>query len=319
MALRRKERTSPRPPSGDQLEIAHGDQRAIVVEAGGGVRSYSAGGRELLDAYGADEMCKSGRGQVLIPWPNRLQDGSYEFGGQTHQLPLDQLSEHHAIHGLVRWAAWTVREHESDRVVVEHVIHPRPGYPFSLALSIEYRLSGEGLRVATTATNVGAARCPYGCGAHPYLTLGTATIDSLALQVPAGTVLQSDERGIPVGTAPVEGTEYDFRQPREIGRTEMDNGFTDLERDHEGVARVELRDPNGGRALSLWVGRELSVPDDLHRRPASRRRPPQPRGRAHDLPAERLSYGSGPDLAGPRPVRHVQLGNSTRTAVTPSG
>ena len=153
----------------------------------------------------------------------------------------------------MRWTAWTVREHESDRVVVEHVIHPRPGYPFSLALSIEYRLSGEGLRVATTATNVGAARCPYGCGAHPYLTLGTATIDSLALQVPAGTVLQSDERGIPVGTAPVEGTEYDFRQPREIGRTEMDNGFTDLERDHEGVARVELRDPNGGRAVSLWV------------------------------------------------------------------
>ena len=184
MALRRKEPISPRPPSGDQLEIAHGDQRAIVVEAGGGVRSYSAGGRELLDAYGADEMCKSGRGQVLIPWPNRLQDGSYEFGGQTHQLPLDHLSEHHAIHGLVRWAAWTVREHESDRVVVEHVIHPRPGYPFSLALSIEYRLSGEGLRVATTATNVGAARCPYGCGAHPYLTLGTATIDSLACTCP---------------------------------------------------------------------------------------------------------------------------------------
>jgi hypothetical protein len=45
----------------------------------GELRSYSAGGRVLVDGYEADEMTSSGRGQVLIPWPNRLQDGSYEF------------------------------------------------------------------------------------------------------------------------------------------------------------------------------------------------------------------------------------------------
>ena len=36
--------------------------------------SYSAGGRELVAGYGAYEMSSSGRGQALIPWPNRLQD-----------------------------------------------------------------------------------------------------------------------------------------------------------------------------------------------------------------------------------------------------
>ena len=66
-------------PSGEQIEIAHGDQRAVIVEVGGGLRSYSAAGRELLDGYRADRMCTSGRGQILIPWPNRLQDGSYEL------------------------------------------------------------------------------------------------------------------------------------------------------------------------------------------------------------------------------------------------
>ena len=40
--------------SGEQFEIAFGDQRATVVEIGGGLRSYSAGGRELLDGYPAD-------------------------------------------------------------------------------------------------------------------------------------------------------------------------------------------------------------------------------------------------------------------------
>ena len=41
--------------SGEQFEIAFGDQRATVVEIGGGLRSYSAGGLELLDGYPADE------------------------------------------------------------------------------------------------------------------------------------------------------------------------------------------------------------------------------------------------------------------------
>ena len=30
-------------PSGEQIEIAHGDQQAVVVEVGGGLRTYSRG------------------------------------------------------------------------------------------------------------------------------------------------------------------------------------------------------------------------------------------------------------------------------------
>ena len=142
-------------PSGEQITIAAGDQQAVVVEVGGGLRSYSAGGRELVDGYRADEMSSSGRGQVLIPWPNRLQDGSYEFDGQRHQLPLNEPEHRNAIHGLVRWVAWTAAEHEPHRVVMEHVLYPQPGYPFTLGISIEYALSEMGLRVRTTATNLG--------------------------------------------------------------------------------------------------------------------------------------------------------------------
>ena len=89
-------------PSDEQIEIAAGDQQAVIVEVGGGLRSYSVGGHEFVDGYEADEMSSSGRGQVLIPWPNRLQDGSYEFDGQSHQLPLNEPEHRNAIHGLVR-------------------------------------------------------------------------------------------------------------------------------------------------------------------------------------------------------------------------
>ncbi len=201
-------------PSGEQFEIALGDQRAVVVEVGGGLRTYSVAGHDVLDGYGVDEMCTAGRGQVLIPWPNRLQDGSYEFAGRRHQLPLTEPEHSNAIHGLVRWAAWTVAERTANVVRMEHRLHPRPGYPFALDVAIEYLVSGEGLRVQTTATNVGSHPCPYGAGAHPYLTLGTRTVDPLLLRVPAGTVLQTDDRGIPTGAIPVEGTDYDFRKPR---------------------------------------------------------------------------------------------------------
>jgi aldose 1-epimerase len=241
------------PPSGEQIEIATGDQRAVIVEVGGGLRSYAIGDREFLDGYGADEMSSSGRGQVLIPWPNRLQDGSYEFDGRRHQLPLNEPQHGNAIHGLVRWAAWTATEREPHRALMEHILHPQPGYPFSLRISIEYTLTESGLRVRTKAWNLGSDRCPFGSGAHPYLMLGTASIDQLVLRVPARTVLRSDERGLPIGTEAVDQTEYNFHKPRPIGSTRLDHAFTDLERDEGGLARVVLRDPDQGIEVSLWV------------------------------------------------------------------
>jgi aldose 1-epimerase len=240
-------------PSGEQIEIELGGQRAVVVEVGAGLRAWSAAGRAVLDGYGADEVCPSGRGQVLTPWPNRVQDGSYEFEGRRHQLALDQVDERNAIHGLVRWSRWRVAQREPHRVLMEHVLHPRPGYPFLLALGIEYRLTDQGIEVRTTATNAGSERCPYGTGAHPYFTAGTQRVDSAVLCTPARTVLRSDERGIPTGEAPVEGTEYDFRRPRPIGSTRLDHCFTGFDRDRDGRARVALRDDVDGREVTVWM------------------------------------------------------------------
>jgi aldose 1-epimerase len=239
--------------TGVQVEIQAEDQQAVVDSVGGGLRSYSAGGRDLLDGYPADQPSSSGRGQVLIPWPNRLEDGTYEFDGRLHQLPLTEPERGDAIHGLVRSETWTVGEREPHRVVVEHVLQPQPGYPFTLSLAVEYALSESGLSVRTTATNIGPEACPFGSGQHPYLTLGTPTVDSLFLSAPGRTVLITDERGIPRGREPVDGMPYDFRRPREIGATTLDHAFTDLVRGTDGRARVELRDPRSRAGVSLWL------------------------------------------------------------------
>jgi len=152
-------------PSGEQFEIRHGAQRAVIVEVGGGIREYG----DVLLGYGVDEMCSSGRGQVLAPWPNRLADGAYEWEGSRLQLPITDLKTHSAIHGLVRWATWSAVEHEESRVVMEHLLHPQPGYPFMVRLRVEYTVDGDGLTVRTTAENEGTRACPFGVGHHPYI------------------------------------------------------------------------------------------------------------------------------------------------------
>ena len=241
-----------RRPSGAQFELAFDDQTAVVTEVGGGLRAYAVGASDVLLGYGADEMASAGRGQVLIPWPNRLQDGSYVFDGHTHQLPIDEIARSNAIHGLVRWVPWTVRERERHRIVVEHVLHPRPGYPFSLAAAVEYELSATGLTVRTTGKNVGTSPCPYGSGSHPYVTVGTPTVDDVLLRVPAAAVLRTDERALPVETVSLDGADLDFRQGRRIGAAKIDHCFTQLERDDAGIARIEL-DDGDRRGLTLWL------------------------------------------------------------------
>lgn len=247
------ERLHPVIPTGEQIEIGHGDQRACVVEVGGGLRSYRIGDRHLLDGYAAEEVCTDARGQALLPWPNRLRDGRYVFVGAEHQLPLTEPGKHNAIHGLTRWANWVVVDRADDQVTMTYLLHPQDGYPFALHLAISYRVADGGLSVRTTATNVGTTPGPYGAGAHPYLTVGTPTTDSVVLRAPGQTWLPVDEQGIPTGTEPVDDTEYDFRTPHTIRATRLDTAYTNLGRSADGVARVELLAPEGGDATTLWV------------------------------------------------------------------
>jgi aldose 1-epimerase len=240
-------------PTGEQIELRARDQRAVVVEVGAGLRAYTVAGRAVLDAYDESEMATAGRGQVLMPWPNRLEDGTYDFDGERYQLPLTEPETHNAIHGLVRWVPWSVVERDENRAQLGYTLHPQPGYPFSLELRIEYSLSEAGLRVTSTATNVGRRACPYGSGSHPYLTIGTPTVDSIVLRAPGRRVLHFDERGLPLDVEPVDGTEYDFRTAKAIGGTKLDNAYTDLARDADGLARVELSSADSSTIVSLWL------------------------------------------------------------------
>ena len=261
-------------PSGEQFHLTGGGYEAVVTESGGALRALTHAGRDLVDGFGADAMSSGGRGQLLAPWPNRIRDGRYSFGGREHQLALTEPSRGNASHGLARWAAWTVEEHTAHSVSLQYRLMAQSGYPWLVDLHVLYDLSADGLTVTQTATNLSDSPAPYASGAHPYLTVGDGPVDTWELSLPAATRSLSDERLLPVSTEAVAGTPYDFRGGRTIGDVVLNHAFTDLERDEHDVATVSLRDPATRREVELWVDAghrwlQLYTADDV---PATARR-----------------------------------------------
>jgi len=240
--------------SGRQFRLRHGQQEAVVTEVGATLRSYRVAGRELLAGFESWERSRDGRGQLLLPWPNRIAGGSYQFRGRDFQLPINDHPGQTAIHGLARWLPWTCEAVGPESLCLSIRLFPQPGYDFALRARAEYTLGDDGLRLAVTASNWGAEPLPFGLGAHPYLTLGGTAVDDLEVRVPAQLYLATDPGGIPRGApVPVAGTGYDFRSWRRLGATALDTTFTGLIPDESGRAVVELRLPSAPARLQLWM------------------------------------------------------------------
>jgi aldose 1-epimerase len=241
------------PPSGQQYVLTSGDQRAVVTEVGAGLRIYTVGERDVVDGFPEDEMCSIGRGQLLLPWPNRIEDGQYEFAGRLHQTPLTEPARNNALHGLTRWMKWTALHQAEDRVLMSLVLDPEEGYPFTLRFDVDYRLSAAGLTIRTTAKNLGRQAAPFGAGHHPYITVGTL-IDQALLKMPALLRLEANDRLIPTGRLlPNRGTLFDFLDLRPIGSVSMDTAFANLVPDSDGLIRVHLEAPGGKPQVTLWT------------------------------------------------------------------
>jgi len=262
-------------PSGKQFELNLGSQRVVVAEVGAGLRRYVVGGIDLLDGYRRADRCTGARGQSFIPWPNRIADGRYTFGGEEHQLPLTEPAAGNAIHGLTRWMPWHLLNDNHVSLRFGLWLPPQPGYPFALRCEIIYRLTGRGLEVETIATNVGSEPCPYATGAHPYLQLGAEHVDDLQVRLPAATWYPTDDRGIPIERRSVVDTDRDLRELTPVGDLVLDTSFTDLDRAADGTSTVLVSRPDGARA-ELWMDEhyryvELFTGDSLPEKSRRRR------------------------------------------------
>ena len=227
---------------GRQYHLDAGDFAVTVVEVGAGLQRFTAGGEDVTVPYGDDVLPPRGCGATLMPWPNRIKAGTYEFGGVEQHLALTEPDAGNAIPGLARWERWAKARHTDTELTLRLDIVPQTGYPFPLRTEVSYALDAEqGLAVTLRARNTGSSPAPFGAGSHPYLATRGQRLDQVTLQVPARRGVDSDDRGIPTGTHPLQGAD-DFRRGRRIGDRRLDNGYTDLVlRDGRGEAGIRTR------------------------------------------------------------------------------
>lgn len=242
-------------PTGAQYEIGSGDRRAVVTEVGATLRSYTVAGRDVVRGFAASDVVSGGRGQQLLPWPNRIRDGRYDFDGRTEQLALSEPERQNAIHGLVRHVPWRLVAHDGDRVEQAVRVYPQPGWPGAIEARIAHTVGDSGLATEVAVTNIGQTPVPFGYAAHPYLTVGEDVVDDVLLTVPAERYLAVDDRLLPVDLIGVEGRPEDLRAAAVLGSRRLDTALTGLTRGPDGRWRVRLE--RAGRWAELWAGAGL--------------------------------------------------------------
>lgn len=244
-------------PTGRQIHLAAGPYAADVVEVAAGLRTLTHGGRALVAGFGAEEAPAAGRGITLVPWPGRIDQGRYTWEGSVHQLAWSEPALRNAIHGLLRYTPWDVVEVQESSVELLGRIMPQRGYPFAIECRMHYQIDADtGLTVTASATNVGDVAAPFAFGSHPYLSVGTASVDECVATVPAATALVVDDRLLPTATVAVEEAGIDFRAGRVVGDQQINTCVTDLDRDSDGLAWSSLAGPDG-TATYLWADAEF--------------------------------------------------------------
>ena len=162
-------------------------------------------------------------GAVIGRYANRLAGGRITLDGQIYQLPCNNGPN--CLHGGPmgwQYALFQVAEASPSRIVLTHISPDGDnGFPGTVSMRVTYTLSSDdSLRIdyhaetdRTTVINITN---------HSYFNLNgdlESNIHNHILQIDADRYTPIDEYSIPTGDhSPVEGTPFDFRTPKPIGR-----------------------------------------------------------------------------------------------------
>ena len=215
----------------ERLEIANSSGcRATLSPVGASLMSLWVPDREgnLVDVVlGFDEPseylgnewylgCTVGR------YAGRIAAGELMLEGVRYQLPLNEGNNH--LHGGAdgfHRQLWCPEECTASRVVFSYTSEAgAQGYPGKLDVRVGFRLDEtNALRIEYQATTTAAT--VINLTNHSYFNLAGHDKGDICdhwLTIPADRYVELDGEGIPSGRLlPVDGTDFDFRQARQIG------------------------------------------------------------------------------------------------------
>jgi aldose 1-epimerase len=229
---------------------------AVIARIGAALVSWTTNDIELVEPGHLDAVGPYCEGIVMAPWPNRLEDGKWSYQGKTLEFPINIQNQQNANHGLLIDFPYDLVEQTASSVTLGALIHARMAYPFNVYTTVKYELSASGITVTHTAENQSEEAAPYAVGGHPYFQIAGVPTADLILRSDAATVLDVNERQIPIGKSATAGTRFDMREGVRVGDNFYDHGFTDLPRDENGLAHTYLIAPDG-RGFDIWQDAEF--------------------------------------------------------------
>ena len=224
-------------------------------------------GYESLDAYvsGAASL-----GATMGPYANRIANAQFELDGTVYTL--DKNNGEHTIHGgsaAFRNRVWDVKSVGKDELVLSILSKDGDGgFPGNLTLTVTYSLSDKNeLKIQYHATT--DQKTVINFTNHAFFNLageGSGDILGHELLVISDSTTPVDATGIPTGEiVPVEGTPFDFRTSKPIGR-DIQADHVQLKNmggyDHNFVLQTNsstpskvavLHDPSSGRAMEVFT------------------------------------------------------------------
>lgn len=223
----------------------------------------------LVDGYltPAELQSQGGvRNGILAPFANRIPDGRFSFDGEMHQIEPVLASESLVFHGFARALPFALtRSFEEDGVhalVFRTEISPGDfkGYPYHLAIEVEYQFSGHDVTIDIRGINGDDRPLPFAAGWHPYFRLpGMASIDDLDLRLPSRTAIETDEHLIPLLDRKngflKRRDDATFLAAAPLAGHVLDVCFTDLIASENGLYETRLENRRNGSSLTIWQER----------------------------------------------------------------
>jgi aldose 1-epimerase len=163
-------------------------------------------------------------GCITGRYANRIRAGRFTLDGVEHQLAVNNPPN--ALHGGTQGfdkRVWDATPLDGARISLRYVSKDgEEGYPGRLAVSVDYRLDGDELRIDYHARNESSDRSTVvNVTNHAYWNLrgeGSGNVLDHVVELPAEAYTPIDETLIPTGEiAAVAGTPLDFRTPTRLG------------------------------------------------------------------------------------------------------
>lgn len=105
----------------------------------------------------------------LIPYSNRVADGSLRHAGRVRPVQPHPDAAPHSLHGTAHLREWEVEARDRTRAVLTLAAAPDGDWPWPYFARQSFKLAPETLRIEMSIENRGVESFPVGLGWHPYL------------------------------------------------------------------------------------------------------------------------------------------------------